>query len=101
MKINIHKSTMLINELAEDVNRKAESLFPMQILDLDQGIKNLGFRLKPNSYHFEDWNWFYNKLDARISIWCNRWLSWGGRLVLVKSVLESIPVYWMTITKIF
>ena len=29
--------------------------------------------------------------------WCNRWLSRAGRLVLIKSILEAIPVYWLAL----
>lgn len=41
--------------------------------------------------------WLYKKVDARITIWVNRLLSRGGRLVLFKSMLESILVYWASI----
>ena len=27
--------------------------------------------------------------------WSFRWLSRGGKIVLIKSVLEALPVYWM------
>ena len=27
--------------------------------------------------------------------WSHRWLSRGGKLVLIKSVLEALPVFWM------
>ena len=64
-----------------------------------QEVKYL-FRLKPKYYHCDDKIWLYNKLEARISVLCNRWLSHGGRLVLVKTVPESIHVYWMTLAKI-
>lgn len=33
-------------------------------------------------------------------VWHNRWLSHGGKLVLVKSVLESILVYQMSIAQV-
>ena len=56
-----------------------------------QEVKYL-FSLKTKDYHYDDYLWLYNKLEARISILCNRWLSRGGRLVLVKTVLKSIPV---------
>jgi len=32
-----------------------------------------------------------------ISLWCNKWLSRMGRLVLAKFILESLPVYWMNL----
>ena len=31
-------------------------------------------------------------------MWSHRWLSRASRLVLVKSVLEAIPVYWMSLS---
>jgi len=33
--------------------------------------------------------------EKKTNIWCNRRLSKGGRLVLVKVVLEAIPIYWI------
>jgi hypothetical protein len=36
----------------------------------------------------------------RIQHWCNRLLSLGGRFILIKSVLESFPVYWMALAHI-
>jgi hypothetical protein len=56
--------------------------------------------LKPNAYHFNDWLWLYKKIQARISIWAHQWLSRGGRLVLLNSVLSSIPMYWASIVMI-
>lgn len=37
-------------------------------------------------------------MEKRFNLWCNRWLSRGGRLVLVKSILDAIPVYWMSLS---
>ena len=39
-------------------------------------------------------------MEAKMLVLCNRWLSHGGILVLVKTVPESIPVYLMTLAKI-
>jgi hypothetical protein len=61
-------------------------------------LKYLGFNLKPNDYKKEDWLWLLKKLEKRLQIWSHRWLSRAGRLVLVKSILESIPVYWMSLS---
>eukprot|EP01018_Ginkgo_biloba_P039380 Gb_12932 [translate_table: standard] len=64
------------------------------LLELDEGQKYLGY----NTYLKQDWNWLPAKFEKRISIWCQRCLSRGGRLVLVKSVLEALPVYWMSLS---
>jgi ribonuclease HI len=40
------------------------------------------------------------KIEKRIANWSHRWLSLGGRVTLVKVVLESIPVYWLSLAKI-
>ena len=57
----------------------------------------MGFFLKPNSYLKADWHWLLTKLEKRLKSWSHKWLSRAGRLVLVKFVLEAIPVYWMSL----
>jgi hypothetical protein len=49
---------------------------------------------------FDDWAWLYKKVGVCISLWVNRWLSRGDILVLLKSVLQSILVYWTSIAKV-
>ena len=39
-------------------------------------------------------------LEKRINIWVNHFSSRGGRLILLKSVLQSIPIYWASIAYI-
>jgi hypothetical protein len=74
-----------------------KSLFPFELVDFDKGIKYLGFHLKPNCYKKVDWEWLIGKLEKRLKVWSFRWISREGRLTLVKSVLEAIPVYWMSL----
>jgi hypothetical protein len=40
------------------------------------------------------------KIKAYISLWVKRCLSRGGRIVLLKSVLQSILFYWTSISKV-
>jgi hypothetical protein len=51
-------------------------------------------------YRADDWNWLLAKMEKNIGLWCNRWLSLGGRYILLKSVLESQPIYWMSMETI-
>jgi len=98
MLVNIGKSTISSSNLSEeDVRRISESL-PYRTMALDAGLKYLGFFLKPNSYLKADWVWLVAKLEKRLLGWSHKWLSRAGRLVLVKSVLEAIPVFWMSLS---
>lgn len=65
-----------------------------------KGIKYLGYFIKPNNYLKEDWWWLLKDIEKRISLWCNHWFSLGGKFILVKSMLENIPVYWLSMAKI-
>ena len=67
---------------------------------MEEGFKYLGFILKPNSYSFKYYMWLYKKIEGRIGCWTYKFLSRGGRLVLLKAVLQSILVYWARIAYI-
>lgn len=38
-----------------------------------------------------------DSVSLRINMWSSKWLSFGGRLVLLKSVLNSIPIHLLTV----
>jgi hypothetical protein len=97
MIINVHKSTVSFYRMEAGTKDFFKSLFPFEILNFQEGIKYLGFHLKPNDYRKSDWRWLLAKLENRLKGWSFRWLSRAGRLTLTKSVLEAIPVYWMSL----
>ena len=41
-----------------------------------------------------------SKFEKKISHWTNMLLSMGGRLVLIRAVLSSIPIYWLSLIPI-
>ena len=57
------------------------------------GFEYLGFFLKPHCYATSDWIWLIQKVEKNIGLWCHRWISLGGRLLLVKDILEGILAY--------
>jgi hypothetical protein len=75
-----------------------DNISPFEEKTIDEGLKYLGFNLKPNDYRKEDWTWLLKKLEKRLISWSHKWLSRAGRLVLVKLVLEAIPVFWMSLS---
>jgi len=51
-----------------------KGIFPYLENPLDDGLKYLGFHLKPNFYTKIDWNWLLAKLEKRLKSWSFRWL---------------------------
>jgi hypothetical protein len=100
LMINITKSTVLQAGLSEEDLRPFKALFPFKFEDLEAGFKYLGFYLKTSLYRAGDWCWLLKKMEKKISNWCFRWLSLGGRYILLKAVLESESVYWMSLALI-
>ena len=91
--INMEKSILSKNGLQEEVRSIIRAKLPYIIKPMEEGFKYLGFVLKHNTYSFKDWMWFYKKIEGRIGCWTYKFLSMEGRLVLLKGVLQSIPVY--------
>ena len=93
MDVNVGKSTLTTHLLRVKERLELNRHFPFNPVGLDSGLKYLGFHLKPNKYQKSDWKWLLEKLEKRLRVWSHKWLSRAGRLVLVKSFLETIPVY--------
>jgi hypothetical protein len=50
MTINVQKSTISFTWMEEEVEDYYKAFFPYTTLDFQEGIKYLGFQLKPNDY---------------------------------------------------
>lgn len=73
--------------------RVAQMYFHYTPLNLSDGLKYFGFRIKPNSYRISDWIWLLIKLEKRLKSWNHRMLSRAGSLILIKSIMEATSVY--------
>ena len=100
MQINLDKSCFLHNDLDANLLRRITGFLPYRFEHINQGFKYLGYFIKPLGYLVKDWHWILTKFEKRIHHWTNRLLSLGGHLVLIKSVLSSLPVYWMALVPI-
>lgn len=98
MEINIEKYTISLSDCTLQESQLATQYFPYQATNLMEGLKYLGFKLKPNGYKIAKWTWLVTKVEKRISCWCHKFLSRVGRLVLIKIVLEATLVYWMSLS---
>eukprot|EP00253_Pinus_taeda_P034856 PITA_34856 len=98
MQINFNKSQLIMEGFSGLECAQISAIFPFEASNMETPFKYLGFRLKPNSYKKQDWNWLLAKIEAKINHWSFRWLSRVGRLTLVNSVLQAMPVFWAALT---
>lgn len=84
-----------MRQIQDFENFLLHEVFTFPLSKIENGLKYLGFNLKPCRYLIKDWDWLITKVEKRVKNWSFRWLSKGGKLILIKSGLESIPVYWM------
>lgn len=98
LQINHRKSHFILEGFNRNEVSAISSIMPFETCSMDEPFKYLGFWLKPSSYRKQDWFWLVTKIEQRISHWSYKWLSRGGRLTLVNSVLQAIPVFWAALT---
>jgi hypothetical protein len=88
--INNSKTTVHYGGLEEAELTPFKEFLPFSFVELISGFKYLGYYLKLGASKTEDWIWLVSKLEKKIGLWLNKWLSLGGRYILVKaSVGES------------
>eukprot|EP00253_Pinus_taeda_P027841 PITA_27841 len=97
MQVNRAKSTITMTCTSVNEAQHALQAFPYSIHPIDRGLKYLGFWLKPTCQRIADWTWLISKLEKRLTCWSYRYISRAGRLILIKSVLEATPVFWMAL----
>lgn len=64
---------------------------------LDLPLKFLGLPLGANPGRKSTWKPVLDSVRARLSGWARKTLSFAGRLTLIKSVLSSLPVFYLSL----
>nr|KYP51226.1 Putative ribonuclease H protein At1g65750 family [Cajanus cajan] len=59
----------------------------------------LGLFIGANPNRLSTWQTVISKVEKKLTKWKGKLLSFGGRLVLLKSVLNSIPIYFLSFFK--
>ena len=97
LKINVSKSEMVpvgevnnLDELANVLGCKI-GVLPLTYLDMP-----LGASYKLSSI----WNLVLEKLEKHLAVWKKMYLSMGDHLTLLKSMLSSIPTYFLSLITI-
>jgi hypothetical protein len=95
--INTLKTTVHYWGLKEAELYPLKDILPFTFADLSTGFKYLGYYLNLGSSKYDDWSSLVEKIEKKIGLWCNKWLSLRGRFILVKSALESLLVFWISL----
>ena len=98
LRINMHKSKLMVIAVDDDkVNQVARSIGCLQ---LKPPFSYLGSKIGGLISRINSWDEMVNKLLAHLSKWKMKTLSIGERLTLLKSVLGSTPIYYMSMFKV-
>jgi hypothetical protein len=98
LKINFHKSEMFCfgetrERAAEYVNLFGckEGAFPFRYLGIPMSYRKLANK---------DWRLVEERFQKKLSSWKGKLLSYGGRIVLINSVLSSLLMFMMSFFRI-
>ena len=94
LKINFHKSEIFCFGKARD-----NEVFYSQLFGCGVGkfpFRYLGLPMHTRKLSNKDWQTIENRIEKKLSGWKGKLLSVGGRLVLLNSVLSSLPMFMMS-----
>jgi hypothetical protein len=98
LKINFHKSELFC--FGEAKNRTMEYI---RFFGCREGVfpfRYLGIPMSPRKLSNGDWRMVEERFQKKLSSWKGKMLSSGGRLVLINSVLSSLPLYMLSFFRI-
>ncbi|GJX55522.1 RNA-directed DNA polymerase, eukaryota [Tanacetum coccineum] len=98
LKINLHKSKLFGIGISHDIVASAARSIGCSTLSMP--FNYLGVKVGGSMSRLNSWDDVLAKLTSRLSKWKLKTLSIGGRLMLTKSVLSSLPLYYMSSFKV-
>jgi hypothetical protein len=97
LKVNFHKSMLVGVNIHDSWLAEAPSVLHCKLGQLP--FLYLGLPIGGDSRKLKFWRPLVDRIKSRLSGWKSKNLSFGGRLVLLKSVLSSLPVYFLSFFK--
>jgi len=97
LKVNFHKSELVGVNVHQSWLLEVATVLNCKVGDLP--IMYLGLPLGGDPRRLNFWEPVVSQIKSRMSGWKSRHISFGRRLVLLKSVLTSLPVYALSFFK--
>jgi len=97
LKVNFNKSLLVGMNISDSWLNEAATMLTCKVGRIP--FMYLGLPIGGNLRRLQFWEPIVNRIKSRLSGWNNRFLSFGGRLILLKSVLTSLSVYALSFFK--
>ena len=97
LKVNFNKSLLVGINISDSWLNEAAAVLSCKVGKIP--FMYLGLPIDGNSRRLTFWDPIVNRIKYRLSGWNSRFLSFGGRLILLKAVLTSQPVYALSFFK--
>ena len=85
--------------IGKDVKWAEMAATELQCKLLELPTTYLGVPLGANMRRLSAWQPIIDRIKSRLSTWKANCISRAGRLVLIKAVLNSLPIYYLSIFK--
>jgi len=98
LKINFHKSEIFCYGKAKEFEDEYIELFGCNTGEYP--FRYLGIPMHHRKLQNIDWRRIEERFKKKLSCWKAKHLSYGGRLILINSVLNSLPMFMMSFFEI-
>lgn len=89
--INEEKSSIFFFNTPEAMQRRIAHILRFQIGSLP--VTYLGIPISVGRPHRDSWKNILDKFCVKVNHWTHRWLSFAGRVQLLKYVVQALPTY--------
>jgi hypothetical protein len=94
LKINFHKSEIFCFGKAKEEEEQYKQLFGCETGSLP--FRYLGIPFHYRKLKISEWNLVESRFEKKLGCWARKLLSYGDRLVLINSVLTSLPMFMLS-----
>ncbi|GAU45474.1 hypothetical protein TSUD_190930 [Trifolium subterraneum] len=97
LNVNFWKSNLMGVNVSQDFLRVATDFLNCRVSSIP--FKYLGLPVGVNPRRISTWEPLFVSLRKRFGRWGNKHISLGGRIVLLNSVLNAIPIFYLSYLK--
>ena len=97
LKINFLKSSLIGVNVREEFMEMAYNFLNCSMGSIS--FNYLGLLIGANGRSMSTWEVLVETLDRRLNMSGHKYISFGGRIVLLNSVLNSIPIFYLSFLK--